>query len=341
MFKKLFIILVLTLSSCLSVLADEGKVISNNFFSFKMPGEFDGTYIVNKTKNSIDIIEKTSAKSGEGGFAFGFKIFKNHADYADLEGYKKIGELTDKKGILYDMTFERPVENRCGDDEKTIENFLKLYELGTNIEINGVRGSVYNKNQGMRGEELYKEVLEKYKQAIKEHWDYHRIKQEGFGSVSNILVEDKNVSLNKIGYAYYDINSDGIDELFIGDIKKDGKTFYDLYTMVNRKPQYVYGAYYPDESHYVCNDRYLCKETRIAKDKNIFTVRTLGINSTKRPLVVEYLYNEMLNKQNPWFRTYSLDDQYESISKKTYNQGISTFNGYKKFDYIPLSRLDN
>lgn len=315
-----------------------GEKVANGYFSFVMPCETEGTYVVQRQNNAVYIIEKMSAKSGEGGFAFGFNIFKNPKDYADKEGYTKIGELTDKNGILYDMTLVRPVENICSDDEKAIENFLRLYDSSKSIEIKGVNGSVYNKNQGMIGEDLYKEVLNKYKQAIKDHWDFPRIKQENFGSVSKVLVQNKKVSLKKIGYAYYDINSDGIDELFIGEISKSNGTIYDMYTMINRKPEHVFSKDYPNEKYYVCNDSLLCGDIKAGKDKKMFFVRSVDRNSKNMPLVVEYMYNAERNKENPWFRTYKPDGLYERISKEEYNEGIRTFDDYKKFNYVPLSK---
>lgn len=346
MIKKIIIflfifVLTVTAYSKASAQIDNCQEISNKYFSFTMPSNTEGTYIVEKRNNAIYIIEKTSAESGEGGFAFGFNIFKNPKDYAKLEDYTKIGELTDKNGILYDVILERPVENRCGDEEKTIENFLRLYDSAKNIEIKGVNGSIYNKNQGMKGEDLYKEILGKYKQAIEEHWNYSRIKQENLESVSKVLVENKKASLKKIGYAYYDINSDGIDELFIGEISKSNGTIYDMYTIVNRKPKNVFSQYNRQEKYYVCNDNLLCEEICNTKDKKMFAVHTLENNSTNRPLLVEYMYNKELNRENPWFRTYTAGNQYERISKETYNQEISTFDDYKKFNYIPLSKLDS
>ena len=315
--------------------------ISNKYFSFTMPCETEGTYIVKKQNNGIRIIEKTSAKLNEGGFAFGLQIFKNPADYADLEGYKKIGELTDKKGVLYDMTLEKPVENICADEEKVIEDFLRLYDSAENIDIKGVKGSIYHKNQGMKGEDLYKDVLKKYRQAIKEHWDYTRIKQENIGSISKLLLENKKASPDKIGYAYHDINSDGVDELFIGEITKSNGTIYSVYTISDRKPVYVSGIHYPEDKLFVCNDNFLCKESHIAIDKDILVVLTLNRNSNKLNRQIEYMYNSRLNQTNPWFLRFNADDKYEYISEKEYKQGRHVFSNYKKFNYIPLSKLDS
>ena len=315
--------------------------ISNGYFSFTMPQKTEGTYIVKKQKNSIRIIEKTSAKLKEGGFAFGLHIFKNPAEYADFKEYRKIGELTDKKGVLYDVVMERPVENTYADEEKAVEDFLRLCDSANNIEIKGIKGSTYYTHQGLKGADLYKDVLKKYKQAIKEHWNYTRLKQENIGSISNLLLENKKVSMDKVGYAFQDINSDGVDELFIGEISKSNGTIYNVYTISDRKPAYVTGVHYPEDKLFVCNDNFLCKESHIAIDKDILVVLTLNRNSNKLKRQIEYMYNAMLSQANPWFMRFSLDDEYEKISEKEYKQGRHVFHNYKKFNYTPLSKVDN
>jgi hypothetical protein len=37
-----------------------------------------------------------------------------------------------------------------------------LYESAENIEIKGINGNIYHKNQGTKGKDLYSEVLKKY-----------------------------------------------------------------------------------------------------------------------------------------------------------------------------------
>ena len=76
--------------------------IKSNMFSITLPNEFKGLYKVKKEKDKISVFHKESKQAGFGGFVFGIKAYKNPADHATLPGSTKIGELTDKKGNLYD-----------------------------------------------------------------------------------------------------------------------------------------------------------------------------------------------------------------------------------------------
>ena len=118
-----------------------------------------------------------------------------------------------------------------------------------------------------------------------------------------------------------------------------GGTIYNVYTISDRKPVFVTGVHYPEDKLFVCNNNFLCRESYIAKDKDILVVLTLNRNSNKLKRQIEYMYNSRLNLANPWFLRFSLDDEYEKISEKEYKQGRNVFNNYKKFDYIPLSKL--
>ncbi len=346
MIKKLIIFLfifILTIPAYSKAIANNGicPVVSGKYYSIIMPCDTENTFVAKKRNNSIEIFEKISAKSNQGGLAFALEIFKNPKDYAELPNHKKIGELRDKNGVLYDMVLKRPNENMCADGKEAEENFIRLYDSAQNIEIKGINGSTYYKNQGTKGADLYKDVLKKYKQALKENWNWVKISQENLGSISKILIDKKKPSLKKLGYAYYDINSDGIDELFIGEVKKSGATVYDIYTMVDRKPEHVLARNYSYHKYFICNDTYICRDAQVAKDKNIFTVIDIEKNSTERKLVVEYLYNEKLSKTNPWFRTFKAGDKYQSVSKETYDWGINSFSDFLNLDYIPLSKLDD
>jgi diphthamide synthase subunit DPH2 len=97
---------------------------------------------------------------------------------------------------------------------------------------------------------------------------------------------------------------------------------------------------YPEDELFICNDNFLCKESHIAKDKNIFTVRTLKRNINSLNSQIEYLYNSRLDKENPWFLRFNDNEKYERITEKEYEQGIKVFNNYKKINYTPLNKFD-
>ena len=319
MFKKVFIgLFVFLLMSCFCAKGiaanDTGEVISNKYFSFTMPNDTKGMYVADKTNDSIYIIEKISEKLGAGGLAFGFKVYKNPKDHVGFDGYKKIGELTDKSGALYDVIFIRPDEIRYGEGETIAKNYQKLYNLGKSIEIKGVNGCVYHKYQGSRGAYTYGTFLKKVNKEAKQNWSSSYYKNAGF--------------------AYYDINSDGIDELFVGDMKKGN--IYDVYAMVNRKPLRIASGY---NNLFICNDRFLCANIERANNEKSFLVYSLNQNAKDLHLYIEYMYSKNRSKSKPWFKTYTGGKYYESISKEEYTKGKAAYNDYNKLNYTPLSKI--
>ena len=344
MFKRIFVFVLFfafILVGCIDVKSatNDNLEISNGYFSFKMPKDVQGIYVAKKEGNTVYIYEKISMESEKGGFVFGFKLYKNPSEYAGFDGYRKIGELTDKKGTLYDMVLIRPSDIFYGYGETVEKNYNKIYEVADNLEIKGVNGSTYKKGQGMKGVDLYEDVLKKHVNIIKEKWDYSQYIKSGL-SPKYLFFPNKNL-LEKIGYVYYDINNDGIDELLIGEITKGNKkgNIYNIYTMVNRKPTFVASAD-DEEQYFVCNGNLLCKETVTSKGKKIFTVNTIGQNSNRLTVYDEYLFDKTKDKANPWFEFKRFPNRYESISKKKYNEKIKGYKHYERFDYIPLSKVE-
>lgn len=309
------------------------KIFKNKLFSISMPEELDGVYEVKTEKDKISFYHKASKKAGYGGFAFGIKAYLNPADHAVLPGSKKIGELTDKKGNLYDVVVKHPTDVQYDyiQSPQPPKSFKMLYEQGDNANIIGVNGSTYYKNQGMKGEDLYKSVLEKHLKAIKQKWDSEKLEAENMSYMYNIID-----SKDKIGYTYYDVNADGIDELLIGEIAEGSwkGVVYDIYTMVNRKPQHVASGGSRDR-YYICNRSFVCNEYSAGAKESGVGVYILVENSTKLFPQVNFKFDEYENPENPYFIAYS-DNKWENVTEKTFNERKKVFEKYERFDFIPL-----
>ncbi len=306
--------------------------IKNKLFSITLPEELRGIYEVKNEKDKISVYHKDSKAAGFGGFAFGIKAYKNPSDHAVLPGSKKIGELTDKKGNLYDIVLKHPTDVQY-DYTKSPEapaSFKLLYDIGENLNIQGVKGSKYFRNQGMKGQNLYNKVLEKHFIAMIEQWDSSRLEKENMSYMYNIIPKDK------IGYAYFDVNADGIDELLIGEIA-DGNwkgVIYDIYTMVNRKPRHVISGGERNR-YYVCDDSFVCNEYSSGAMESGVRVYNLVENSTELYPQVNFKYDEYENPKKPWFISYS-DEKWENVTEEYYNERKKTFEKYERFDFIPL-----
>ena len=310
--------------------------LANKLFSITIPKELKNSYEIKIEKDKISVFHKESKKAGFGGFAFGIKAYKNPTDHAVLPGSKKLGELTDKNGQLYDIVLKYPTDVQY-DYTKSPEapiSFKLLYNLGENINIQGVNGSVYFKGQGTKGKDLYKNILNKHITALNEKWDSIKLENEQMSYMYNLT--------DKIGYIYYDVNADGIDELLIGEIANGAwkGVIYDIYTMVNREPQHVISGGSRNR-YFVCDEAFICNEYSSGALESGVRVYNLVENSTELFPQVSFKYDGYTNSKKPWFLSYSNDNEWENISEEMYKERKKVFEKYERFNFIPLTSIKN
>lgn len=333
--KIIFFVFIFIISTINYSLAKDGILIKNRLFSIVLPEETKGFFEVKIKKNTILIFDKASKKAGFGGFVFAVKAYRNPSDHAVLPCSRKIGEIADKKGNLYDVVLKYPSDVQY-DYTKNIQapkSYKILYDLGERVDIKGTNGSIYYKNQGMKGEELYKDILKKHAAAIKEKWNSTRLEQEEMSYMYNLV--------QKTGYIYYDVNADGIDELLIGEIAQGNNkgVIYDIYTMVNRQVQHVISGGRRNR-YYVCDDTFICNEYSNGANENGVRVYNLVENSTTLFPQVGFKYDGYENAKKPWFISYNFEnDEWENVSKESYIERKRVFNKYERFDFIPLSQV--
>lgn len=324
---------------------DNDIVLKNKLFEITLPKNFKGIFMSEIKKDRIYIYDKQSKKSGFGGFAFGITAYKNPSQYASSG--KKLGELVNKKNI-YDIVITYPTEvqydYRKGNNPN--KSYKSLYGYGENVLISSGKKSTYYKNRGTKGNDLYNEVINKHIKAITEKWDSTRLEKENMSYMYNVIAKNVDTSkvLNSIGYKYYDLNGDGIEELLIGEIAQDKwkGVIYDVYTMVNRKPAHVISGGTRNR-FYVCDDLFLCNEYSSGANESGIRVYNLVENSIELVPQVAFKYDGYKNEKNPYFITYGNsienDDDWENVDMQTYEQRFSIFEKYQRFDYTPLSKF--
>ncbi len=356
--KKLFIVVLTSfilgfnsISSLAQAEKQEGIKVSNPMFSLTLPKEMKGKFVAEKGKDNIRIFDKTSKEEGFGGYAFGVIAFKEPKDHAMMPGGRKIGELKDKKGVLYDMVLDFPTDVQYNYTKEKPESYTLLYDFGdkANENLKGIKGSTYFDAQGTRGEDLYKDILAKHLKAIEEKWDSTKLEEEDMSYMYNVLSlhqskkkgKKQPAVLDKVGYTYYDANGDGIDELLIGEIA-DGKwkgIIYDLYTMVDRRPAHVVSGGTRDR-YFICDDVFVCNEYSSGALESGWHVFTLVENSTELFPQVGFKYDGYTNRKNPWFISYNFqENQWDNVSKEIFSERKKTFDRYERFDFVPFRTL--
>ncbi len=342
----LFLTLAILIFSSYEIKAKEAAAqnfdkISNKYFSINLPASLKGTYSIKKKNNGIFVYEKEAKKAGFGGFAFGVKAYKNPSEHAMMPGAIKIGELVDKKAVIYDMVLIRPTDVQFDYTKGESKSYMNLYNLAKTVNVTSTNNAKYIKDQGMKGKDLYKNVLKKHVAAIKKNWDSNKLEQAHMSYMYNVLAQSNQNVMDKIGYTYYDINGDGIDELLIGEITQGDLKgiIYDIYTMVNRKPAHVVSGGSRDR-YFACDDGFLCNDYSQSANESGKIVYNLVENSTELFLQVAFKYDDSTNKNNPWFISYDASgEKWDNVSEKIFDERIKTFERYNRFDYTPLSKF--
>ena len=336
--KKIFVLILICIFSLRAFAYEnvyKNTIVKNKLFSISLPKELNGYYFTQKEKDKISIYHKDSKAKGFGGFAFGIKAYKNPSDHAVLPGSKKLGELTDKNGKLYDIVIKYPTDVQYDYTKNTQapETYKLLYDLGENVEIKGNNGSKYFKNQGMKGEDLYKTILKKHMTAINEKWDSTKLEQENMSYMYNIIPKDK------IGYTYYDVNADGIEELLIGEIAEENLKgiIYDIYTMVDRKPKHVISGGSRNR-YFVCDGSFICNEYSSGALESGLRVYNLVENSNELFPQINFKNDGYENFEKPWFISYS-DEKWQNVSQTTFNERKQIFEKYERFNYKQLNKV--
>lgn len=312
---------------------ENSTTVSNKMFSIMMPRDVDGTYEAEKDKRTISIYDSYSKKAGFGGFAFAIKAYKKPSEHAQAPGTRKIGELTSRFGRIYDVVLIQPTDVQFDYVTRNDKTYAPLYKLGEMIDVKGENKYKFVYGAGMHGRDLYKKVLEKHKKALREKWDSKKLEKENMSYMYNLASK---AGRKTIGYNYFDVNGDGIDELLIGEYSEEQKqgVIYDIYTMVNRKPKHVVSG--GDRNrYYVCDNSFICNEYSIGAGESGTRVYTLLENSVELYPQVYFKYDIYENRSNPWFISYSVfEDKWENVSEKTYKERKKIFDDYANLDFV-------
>ncbi len=195
----------------------------NKVFEMEIPEEVADAAVVESRRNGFIIREKEAMEDGFGGLAFTVFAYEDPSEYAGGID-TKVGEIVAGGKTLYDVVVEYPsdVQYNVEKYDSMPENYEKLYrgseDIIKNLKPKGAGEFVWG--AGCEGDGMYDEILEKYVTAINEEWDAGKLEAEEMSAeyYSRRESEGEDV-LKTVGYAYKDLNYDGVEELLIGAIE--------------------------------------------------------------------------------------------------------------------------
>ncbi len=318
--------------------------LSSDYFELTIPEELVDIVSSEVSGGRIDVFHKESKDAGFGGLVFSIWAVPVPKEYAGGP-YIKIGEITGDNGEVFDVVRGSATEIQWDYNLPDMpDDFKKIDDAADSIiaSLTGINGYTYADGAGIKGEDLYNSVLAKYVTAVKEEWDANKYEENGMSPEFFAAGKGSDGEvLDKIGYAYQDINCDGIDELFVGIIDEgedaDDKLIYDVYTMVDREPVSVVSGNGRDRYYNYDNDFLVNIAMGGAGDSEVILYALMS-NSTEMVYQYGYKLDTAENKKEPWFRSYD-GEEYEAISQADYDEAISTLEeNIVKADYKQLSQ---
>ncbi|MCR5001087.1 MAG: haloacid dehalogenase-like hydrolase [Lachnospiraceae bacterium] len=317
----------------------------NEIFEITMPEDLDGSYVIESRKNGYIVYDKEAREADFGGYAFSVYAYENPSDYAGGMDMK-VGEIKKDDKTLYDVVIEYASDVQYDYEkyaDKMPESYEKLYDGAEDIvkTLKPFEGD-FEWGAGCEGKDMYSEVIDKHIKAIDEKWDSNKLEEEDMSPEYNALrTATGGDVLDAVGYAFFDTNHDGIEELLIGEIAEgDLKgTVYDIYTMEDRKPVHVISGSGRDR-YYVLEHGLICNEYSGGADLSGWQSYDIEPNTTNLLPQLGVKIDGYEDKDNPWFANYGVNtEEWEKIDEETFDDYKSRME-YVRFDFTPLSEYE-
>ena len=158
-------------------------------------------------------------------------------------------------------------------------------------------------------DEQFSEILDRYRNALKEEWGVEELYREGMSPVLTWYYGEN--ALEKVGYTYMDINSDGYFELLIGvmdGVEPEERVVLDVYALENKIPVQCFVS--EERSRF-----YLCEE-----EEGGYLVANEGSSGAQNSAWIQYVmlgqelqvvqsivYDGLESPDAPWYMGYDED----------------------------------
>ncbi len=186
----------------------------------------------------------------------------------------------------------------------------------------------------LNGEAFYDGPLRVLTVILNGGGDASTLEGNGFSPDYYEMVQDSEEGLSRIGYAIFDLNGDGVPELFIGD--RESSLIYDIYTTVDGEPEQVVSGGARNR-FYLQGDDWFCNEYSNGAAEFGWNVYGIIPGSSRLFFQWGYKYDAYENEVNPWYTT-DVHDQWVQITEDEFNKAVEVQNdNFKVIDFKPLS----
>lgn len=324
------------------------RFLSNGLFSVTMPEDVQGLYEGIIEENKIVICDKKSREEKAGGQVFEISAEKTPMEYTRNPSLKKYGELTSGDGTVYDMTLSRPTDVRYTPvNGGKPESYSRLQEKAQQImdSIASTDGGSYSAGAGMKGEDLYQDVLKKYVTAVTERWNAARLEEEEMSPAYELIGKVYGeAALDHIYYAYTDLTGEGVEELLIGEIRGEDRKLavYDIYTIDDHKPFHSLSGW--NENWYYAGELYLINVYKGVNDEEYWSVQDedYTITNSKEKGFSNgfdtFVIDRSKNEAQPWFIS-GYNGSWQNVTQEEYEEKFNRSVKLKELESRPLSEL--
>ncbi len=199
--------------------------------------------------------------------------------------------------------------------------------------------------------EKYASVLALYHTALKEEWEPGKLAEEGFSPLARYCYGED--VLDKIGYAFLDLDGDGIEELLIGAIGGDDfirQQVFELYCMEGGVPKQVFTGM--ERNRY-----YLCREggsyiiinegsssasdgkwsCNVVREGKLFPVQTIVYDGSGETII----YGDLADPEHPEESASGEDAVWGSRMEAEEEEAQAVIRAYEEYrivpEYVPFS----
>lgn len=186
---------------------------------------------------------------------------------------------------------------------------------------------------------LYKDLLDQYYAALSERWDRDSLESKDF---SYLYAYSNNPA--EIGYTFIDIDSNGVQELLIGEVNAEGNyrgMIYDLYTVSDGGTTHILSSGERDR-YYLCNNGVIANEgsSGAAYSTQSFYILKQG---TTLSLLECVIADGTETPSSPWYYSTTVGaDGYTYLNKVSISEArakeiIDTYL-YQEISYTPFDQ---